>query len=95
MLPRGFVRIRQYGLLSNRHRHEELKLCGQLLEDATPAKADSPETEKHPERAVAITPTRVCPKCGAVRLIVIGEFPPLALYTVALARSRVAVVDSS
>src|SRR5262249_1322596 len=27
VLPGGFVRIRHYGLLANRHRHEKLALC--------------------------------------------------------------------
>ena len=32
VLPTGFVRIRHYGILANRHRHEKLALCRQLLE---------------------------------------------------------------
>jgi hypothetical protein len=95
VLPRGFVRIRHYGILSNRHRHEELKLCRELLRDAAPAEANPGDTEKLPESAVLVTPTRVCPKCGAGRLIVIGEFPPLALGTVIVGSSSGAVVDSS
>lgn len=95
VLPRGFVRIRHYGLLSNRHRHEELKLCRRLLEDAAPAEADPPETEKRAENTITITPTRVCPKCAAGRLVVIGEFSPLVLDTVDLVSLCVAVVDSS
>jgi hypothetical protein len=31
ILPAGFVRIRHFGLLSNRHRTEKLALCRQLL----------------------------------------------------------------
>src|SRR4029077_4487466 len=31
VLPTGFVRIRHYGILSNRHRHEKLELCRRLL----------------------------------------------------------------
>ena len=31
VLPAGFVRIRHYGILSNRHRHEDLALCRELL----------------------------------------------------------------
>ncbi len=37
VLPRGFVRIRHYGLWSNRQRHEDLALCRRLLVgDAAP-----------------------------------------------------------
>ena len=32
VLPSGFVRIRHYGLLANRHRREKLALCRELLE---------------------------------------------------------------
>jgi Putative transposase/Transposase zinc-binding domain len=95
VLPRGFVRIRHYGILSNRHRHEELTLCRQLLEDVAPAEAEPPATVKLPESAVAVTPTRVCPNCGAGRMIVIGELSALGIGVVAEGSSWVAVVDSS
>src|SRR5713101_1095969 len=36
VLPRGFVRIRHYGFLSNRHRRELVPLCKELLSDAVP-----------------------------------------------------------
>src|SRR5262249_44643286 len=31
VLPRGFVRVRHYGLLANRGRDEKLRLCRRLL----------------------------------------------------------------
>ena len=34
VLPKGFVRIRHYGLLANRQRQEELALCRELLGDS-------------------------------------------------------------
>jgi len=34
VLPRGFQRIRQFGLLANRHRREKLALCRRLLSGA-------------------------------------------------------------
>lgn len=84
VLPGGFVRIRHYGLLSNRHRQENLALCRRLLEDATPAAAAPVEAaaEGALERpaagtAVAVTPTRVCPQCGVGRMVVLGAVPPL------------------
>ena len=36
VLPRGFVRIRHFGLLANRRRAELLPLCRRLLADALP-----------------------------------------------------------
>jgi Putative transposase/Transposase zinc-binding domain len=77
VLPAGFVRIRHYGTLSNRHRHEDLALCRELLCGASAADSESGETIEVPEGAESITPTRVCPNCGAGRMIVIAEFPPL------------------
>jgi hypothetical protein len=71
----GFVRIRHYGLLANRHRHEKLAWCRQLLGSGPAAEADSPETVKLPERPTTITPTRVCPVCGAGRMRLLGQRP--------------------
>ena len=76
VLPTGFMRIRHYGILSNRHRHEDLALCRELLGGGPGAEAEPPEMVKRPESAVSVTPTRVCPRCGAGRMIVIAEFPP-------------------
>jgi hypothetical protein len=79
VLPTGFVRIRHYGILSNRHRQEDLALCRQLLSDGATAEPGSPEPMKQSENPVPVTPTRVCPKCGAGRMILIEEFPPSAV----------------
>jgi hypothetical protein len=79
VLPTGFVRIRHSGILANRHRHEKLELCRQLL--GSVSAAEQPESSEEPrearERPSSVTPTRVCPVCGAGRMIVIKEFPPL------------------
>jgi len=78
VLPTGFMRIRHYGILANRHRHAKLALCRQLLGSGTAAEPESPEeTRETRECPSSITPTRVCPVCGAGRMIVIEEFPPL------------------
>ena len=78
VLPTGFVRIRHYGVLSNRHRQENLALCRKLLGDGPAAQLEPAEAVKAPEDAEPITATRVCPNCGAGRMIVIAEFPPMA-----------------
>ena len=78
VLPTGLQRIRHYGILANRHRHEKLTWCRQLLGSASAAEPDSPEeTKKTRESPSSITPTRVCPVCGAGRMIVIKELPPM------------------
>jgi putative transposase len=76
VLPSGFVRIRHYGLLANRHRHEKLALCRQLLGTGAAAESETGETAETRDGLSSITPTRVCPNCGAGRMIVIAQFPP-------------------
>jgi Putative transposase/Transposase zinc-binding domain len=96
VLPTGFVRIRHYGILSNRHRHGDLALCRRLLAAGPSTLAEPPETVKLAEIAVSVTPTRVCPNCGAGRMIVIAEFPPLPTgMEVTVEADVCVVVDSS
>ena len=81
VLPAGFVRIRHYGLLANRHRQEKLARCRELIAMAvTPsAETDPPDANPAPSTVpkTTVTPTRVCPRCGSGRMIVIAELPPL------------------
>jgi hypothetical protein len=67
VLPKGFVKVRHYGLLANRCREERLALCRRLLlvetvcaalaEGATEAVDDKP------------TVTIRCPHCGSRRIV--------------------------
>ena len=64
LLPRGFVRIRNFGFLANRQRALMLPLCFRLLQT----------TESVPVAAVALSPDRPhspwkCPLCGATMLV--------------------------
>jgi hypothetical protein len=78
VLPTGFQRIRHYGILANCHRQAKLALCRQWLGSGTAAEPECAEEPKEiRESASSITPTRVCPVCGAGRMIVIKEFPPM------------------
>jgi hypothetical protein len=78
VLPTGFQRIRHYGILANCHRHEKLTVCRRLLGSASAAEQDSSEeTKESCESPSSITPTQVCPACGAGRMIVIKELPPM------------------
>jgi hypothetical protein len=77
VLPTGFMRIRHYGILANRHRHEKLALCRRLLDSDSAIEPKSPETEEIRESLSSVTPTHVCPVCGAGGTIVVEEFPPL------------------
>jgi hypothetical protein len=81
VLPAGFVRVRHYGLLANRHRREKLARCRELLGMAVTPPADTAPTDPDPitppGHEAEVTPTRVCPRCGAGRMVVVAEFPPM------------------
>ena len=69
VLPRGFVKIRHYGLLANRQRAEKLHLCRRLLlpltavvnATDTPTQATSDKAEIEPAQRPS------CPRCGSCR----------------------------
>jgi hypothetical protein len=83
VLPSGFVRVRHYGLLANRHRQAKLARCRELLGMAVPPQPDTapidPDPVTPPGHEPTVTPTRVCPRCGASRMILVAEFPPIPL----------------
>jgi hypothetical protein len=60
VLPKGFVRIRHFGFLSNRFRTSQLPLCRRLLEMQAPAR---------PPHIAKETSSWHCPRCGAVMVI--------------------------
>jgi hypothetical protein len=65
LLPRGFMRIRNFGFLANRQRATLLPLCFRLLQDALeiPASTKSP-TANHPPSLWN------CPVCGGTMQVV-------------------------
>jgi hypothetical protein len=70
VLPKGFMKIRHYGLLSSRHREARLRLARRLLLPRLALTAMSaPSVEP-------VAPVR-CPQCGSVRLAR-GELLPRA-----------------
>jgi Putative transposase len=73
VLPKGFHRIRHYGLLASTNQAANIAHARELL--AAPSSPKEPET---PETAAADQPRvlpRPCPCCGA-RMIVIETFEP-------------------
>jgi hypothetical protein len=70
VLPRGFHRIRHYGLLANAGRKENLAVARQLLQQPAPALAE-------PQQATTGSPppTFMCRHCGAP-MFVIETFAP-------------------
>jgi hypothetical protein len=65
VLPKGFVKIRHYGLLANGQREARLSVCRRLLLVANVAAAVVPGAD-----ALPIEPAqpRCCPECGGTRL---------------------------
>src|ERR1700681_517587 len=62
LLPKGFVRIRNFGFLANRKRATTLPLCFQLLGSAPLAKAEV--------SIAASSDAWLCPKCGGPMLVI-------------------------
>jgi hypothetical protein len=59
ILPRGFVRVRNFGFLANRKRATLLPLCFHLL-----GSAQEPQTEQHASSTEDSPGLWRCPKCG-------------------------------
>lgn len=76
VLPKGFVRIRQFGFLVNRARASSLVLCRQLLASRSSAPAET-GTCQIPSESFSLWH---CPRCGAA-MIVIQRFTAAELTT--------------
>jgi hypothetical protein len=90
VLPSGFVRVRHYGILANRHRLEKLALCRAVLgiEPTFQDQEDAPAPIATPEHDSPMSPTKVCPVCGAGRMTVLAEFPPMTMSLEALKQAK-------
>ena len=79
VLPSGFVRIRHYGFLANRHRQAKLELARQLLAmqgfaeriaaEMPPDAAEPAEESEEPDEKAR------CPACGEGNLIIVQTLP--------------------
>ncbi|HEY6370593.1 MAG TPA: IS91 family transposase [Candidatus Sulfotelmatobacter sp.] len=65
LLPKGFVRIRNFGFLANRNRATLLPLCFQLLDAVAP-----PQTEPDASLVQTASPLWLCPKCGGPMTVI-------------------------
>jgi hypothetical protein len=98
VLPSGLVRIRHYGILSNRHRRGNLARCRELLAGGAAVQSEPESAAPLPtaERPESSTATRVCPRCGAGRMMLIAEFPPLAVREeIVVGTERHVILDTS
>jgi len=77
VLPKGFVRIRYFGLLSNRDRRAKLRRCRELLGlDAELATVEEESFEALLERLTGIDVYQ-CPVCGVGRMVRQRELDPV------------------
>jgi hypothetical protein len=90
VLPAGFVKVRHYGLLANRHREMRLAACRRLLlvVNAAALLADATMPPDQAQDVAIIEPAqpRCCPACGGQRLLY-HELLPSAATTPPSARA--------
>jgi hypothetical protein len=82
VLPDGFMKMRHYGILSNRNRKTKLRQCKRLLgvtTDQSNEKANRPSWQELFFSVTGIDPT-VCPHCGKGNMVLREVLAP-ALYT--------------
>ena len=71
ILPKGFVRIRHYGFLSNRSREEKLLRCRRLLGSVV-----EPDSDTGPASSTdAASIEWVCPLCHTGRMLIVARLP--------------------
>ena len=78
VLPNGFMKIRHYGILSNRNKKDKLLLCKQLLGVDVKESEDNDEQESWEDLLFRITGVdpRVCSNCGKGRMVWKGALHP-------------------
>jgi hypothetical protein len=79
VVPDGFVHVRSFGLLANRHRAENLACCRALLAEArpkalprTPVPSPAAPGGRHDEQP----PDPICPRCRQGRMRRVETLPP-------------------
>src|SRR5205823_4311186 len=77
VLPRGFMRLRHYGFLANRHKARTLRRCRELLGQPADPPSRSPKSVVQWMQEVTGIDLTQCPHCGA-RPLVRLPLPPLS-----------------
>ena len=92
VLPKGFVRIRHYGLLANRNRKEKIARCRDLLAAPNP---EEPAPQSRREKLLELIGVDIerCPACGEGRMTFLAEIDRLPRFS--LIPRPVEVNDSS
>ena len=80
VLPDGFMKVRHYGLLSNRNRKTKLQLCKALL-GVLFQEDDNGEKETWEDLLLRLTGVdpRICPTCGKGRLVLREKLRPVMI----------------
>jgi hypothetical protein len=77
VVPRGFMRIRHFGLLANRHRATKLARCRDLLgASRAPASGAPVECPAAEVPAAPLTVSARCPSCGSGPLRIVETLAP-------------------
>ena len=77
VLPRGFMRLRHYGFLANRHKGQTLPRCRELLGQPSKLPPRSPKNVVQWMQEVTGIDLTQCPRCGASPLVRL-PLPPLS-----------------
>jgi hypothetical protein len=93
VLPRGFVRIRSFGLLANRVHDEQLALCRQLLGCTEPETVN--ETSGLLRNSSADEDDRRCPACGQGTLLLVARTPRPRQSELVASTYQLRIFDSS
>jgi hypothetical protein len=86
VLPRGFQRIRQFGLLANRRRRHQLARCRQLLGTVAPPLEPLPANYKSLYQTVTGESLELCPACRIGKLKFAAPLVSLVNYGATSAR---------
>jgi len=78
ILPDGFMKIRHYGILSNRNKKDKLLLCKLLLSSPAKDREYGDERETWEDLLLRITgiDTGVCPYCGKGKMVLREKLNP-------------------
>lgn len=68
VLPRGFHRIRHYGLIANAERRDNIEKARELLQVEAPGAQTAPQSNDRPAGSGPLT--FVCPDCGAAMIVI-------------------------
>lgn len=93
VLPRGFVRVRSFGLLANRGREEQLALCRQLLGVAE-TQIETGRDEVLDSSTAKAEMTR-CPFCGQGTLLLVARTPRPRQSELVASTYQLRIFDSS